>query len=195
MVPAEVERWFRDSEKKPELERRVDHYFSALPGDALGIKVRQGNLEHKLRSAEGDPARWHDRIAGCVEQWRKWSFRLAADDAAQAAIAAGEADWLRVEKSRWSRKYAVTADRRVEPTPVVVRVDQGCTLELTLLVVKEQEWWTLGFEAFGAEGALRDHLDLVVAHVISQARKQPPDLVATASCGYPCWLRRIADAG
>src|SRR5262245_9360882 len=86
-VPADVERWFLDAELPPAREaRRVDRYLVALPGDALGVKVRQGSLEHKVRAAEAGLARWHDRLAGRVEAWRKWSFRLAESDAALAAI-------------------------------------------------------------------------------------------------------------
>jgi hypothetical protein len=195
-VPADVERWFLDAELPPEREaRRVDRYLVALPGDAVGVKVRQGRLEAKVRAAEGGLARWHGRLAGRVEAWRKWSLRLAEGDAALAAIEAGAADWLGVAKERRARHYAVTAERPARPTPVAARPAGGCTLELTRLEVGAQAWWTLGFEAFGADGAGAGQLDLVVAHVVARAAAPPPDLSATVSCGYPAWLRLVADAG
>ena len=195
-VPADVERWFLDAELPPEREaRRVDHYLVALPGDALGVKVRQGRLEPKVRAAEAGLVRWHDRLAGRVEAWRKWSLRLAEGDAALAAIEAGAADWLGVAKERRARHYAVTAEQPARPTPMAARPGRGCTLELTRLEVRGQRWWTLAFEAFGADVAGAGDLDLVVAHVVDRAAAPPPDLSATVSCGYPAWLRLVAAAG
>ncbi|MGD8968471.1 MAG: hypothetical protein PVI07_13255, partial [Anaerolineae bacterium] len=56
---------------------REDHYLRLSDTYALGIKLRQGRIEAKQRVRRPGVVRFHERVTGIVEHWRKWSFQLA----------------------------------------------------------------------------------------------------------------------
>jgi hypothetical protein len=63
-------------------------------------------------------------------------------------------------------------------------------VELTEFRALGEDWWTLGFEATGPPGGLRDQLDAAAALVFGQV---PPDEVQLdlGHCmSYAQWLRR-----
>jgi hypothetical protein len=62
--------------------------------------------------------------------------------------------------------------------------------ELTELRAAGEEWWTLGFEAFGNEAELVQALTGAVADFFSESALAD-DLQAARSCAYPAWLRTL----
>jgi hypothetical protein len=211
-VPAAVADWFERCEGEPEEQpRRVDYYLhlSAEPGQAgsptadrlgyppyvpgpgLGVKLRQGRLEIKGRQHAYGVVRFHQRVAGQVEAWRKWSFALAEGWSDPVDLAAPA--WVAVEKVRALRRYRVTGDGEVVTMAAGEIADQACHLELTRTGVAGTIWWSLGLEAFGAESRLQESLRRVAEHLF--AAGDPPRLDAADSYGYPGWLEVIAQRG
>jgi len=190
-VPLEVETWFRRGAGTVEqYPSREDHYLRLGDTYALGIKLRESRIEVKQRVRRPGVFRFHERVTGIVEHWRKWSFQLAEPDTALSSVAVPTTSWIPVRKERMLRRYQLTIDRHVVPVSGSQPSRKGCELELCRVHVEEQDWWTLAFEAFGEESALQEQLERVVRHVF--AADEPPSLNASQSRGYADWLGRTA---
>jgi hypothetical protein len=63
---------------------------------------------------------------------------------------------------------------------------RGCTLELTSIQIRGDQWWSLGLEAFGENAALQETLMTVAKQVMAMG--EPPDFKLEDSFGYPRWL-------
>jgi hypothetical protein len=178
-VDRAVRAWFESGERPPEWEPEREDRYLAHPDESLGIKLRQGKLEIKRRESILESLAL-PCVIGSVERWRKWSFALADDDLPHNS-------WIAVHKRRRVRKYAIR-DGRARAIPADDRPEQGCNVELTELTVNDDSWWTIGFEAFGHESSLQDHL-LTVARVVFA--DEAPRLDLHDSYGYPAWLVRL----
>jgi hypothetical protein len=190
-VPLEVEAWFHQGAGRVEIHAsREDHYLRLRDTYELGIKLRQGQIEIKQRVLRPGLVRFHERVSGIVEHWRKWSFQLAEPYTALSSIAVPTASWIPVRKERMLRTYRLTIDTGVVPVSSSQSSPEGCELELSKVHVVEQDWWTLAFEAFGEESVLQEQLERVARHVFAADR--PPSLNASQSRGYADWLGRTA---
>jgi hypothetical protein len=186
-----VEAWFNHGAGKVERwPAREDHYLRLQDTYALGIKLRQGRIEVKQRVRRPGVFRFHERVTGIVEHWRKWSLQVAEPDRAVSSISVPTSSWIPVRKERALRTYRLTIDRHVIPVSSSEPPRDGCELELTKIHIAEQDWWTLAFEAFGEESVLQEHLELVARHVF--AADEPPSFNASQSRGYADWLGRTA---
>jgi hypothetical protein len=125
-------------------------------------------------------------VSGLVEQWHKWGFPLTQD----VSIPKPDAGWIAVKKQRRLRCYRVTADRQVKVMSAQAEPTQGCELELSRIEAAGQRWWSICFEAFGAEANLEEYLRRPVQHVLGLA--EPPRLEKEHSFGYPHWLKTVA---
>ncbi len=173
-IPPAVEAWFDALGAPADPERRTDRYLA--PTDAaLGLKWRDGAsgtsggpaVEPKRRDAVGDALR-AGRAEASVETWAKWSLPTAAD---------APDDWIAVEKERRQRGIG---------TP-----DAGCALELTVLKVGGEAWWTVALEATGADDAARTH-SLADGAAQWLDRDDAPTLAAADAMSYPAWLLSCA---
>ena len=184
-VPPSLLAWFRgvagDAQAQP---RRVDHYLRLESTEALGIKLREGQIEIKQRQRHLGLARFHERVAGQVEAWRKWSFALT-----EPGLLVPASSWIAVEKERTLIQFQVDSGGRVEPLSPIGYGAGGCGLELTHIQAGGAAWWSLGLEAHGAEATLHENLVAVARHLF--ARGTGPRLKSTASYGYPRWLASI----
>jgi hypothetical protein len=190
-LPKEVLTWFRDARHGPATDAtRVDYYLRLGDRLSLGIKVREGRIEIKQRQGQGAICRFDERVAGRLEEWRKWSFPLAAGEGTVRELLTPQASWLGVRKTRRLRRYRLAGGKRVEPMQAVRYPGQGCDWELTSLLCGGTAWWSLGLEAFGQTIALRECLQLGVEHILQSS--QPPLLEAHHSFGYPQWLVGLA---
>jgi hypothetical protein len=190
-VPPEVEAWFHQGAGKVQRHpAREDHYLRLSDTYALGVKLRQGRIEVKQRIRRPGVVRFHERVTGIVEHWRKWSFQLAEPSRALSSIALPTTSWISVRKERVLRTYRLTIDKLVVPASAREALRQGCEMELTRVHVAEQDWWTLAFESFGEESVLQQQLELVARHVF--AADKPPSFNASQSRGYADWLRKTA---
>jgi hypothetical protein len=187
--PAEVVEWFYSGERTPEEEpQRVDQYLRLGDTDALGIKLREGMLEIKRRHRQQRVVRFHEHATGLVEHWRKWGFSLAEAGSDPAAMPAPRSSWIGVQKGRKLRKYKLAEDGELLAIPTGEYPDRGCTMELTTIHVEGQEWWSLGFEAFGEESSLAETLMLTARYLLAPGRP-PSSFDVTHSYGYPKWLQ------
>jgi len=172
-------------------DTRTDWY--AFPCDErCGIKIREGRLETKLLLQDAGTS----TVAGAtgrIQQWEKWSAELPPDDApGEDRLAA--AGWVRVEKTRRLRMFSVDGgvvqevpNWRQQPPAT------GGQFECTQVRSDGHSWWTVGFEAFGAdapmpEAQFRENLQRIVEHVFSGRRAIAAALQPSDSFAYPRWL-------
>jgi hypothetical protein len=181
--------WFQDGQANGQTESaRTDYYFCLRDRDSLGIKLREGRLEIKQRYQEYGVVQFHPRAAGRVEQWRKWSYELAATDTPLGDLAAPSAAWVGVKKARRLRKYQLAAGQQIRAAPAASFPAQGCDLEIAAVTIQSQPWWSLCLEAFGPEERLRNTLLLVAKHVFSNT--VPIALKPQNSYGYARLLQQ-----
>lgn len=192
-VPRQILAWFRRGGQKPvAVSSRVDYYLRLADGDGdrLGIKLREGRIEIKQRHGPTRVVRLHDRVAGQVEHWRKWSFPLDQAGSELSGLLLPPSSWIGVEKARRLRTYRVGGDDTIVAVSATEYPERGCSWELTGLRVRGEAWWSLGFEAFGEQATLRQRLLLVAEHVL--CADEPPVLEVQASFSYPRWLLVLA---
>jgi len=161
---------------------RTDRYL-LLPGrDDLGIKLREGQLEIKGRTAELGRHRVGARAVGEAEAWCKWS--LAPEEVPEALrILDADPDLgLPIHKDRSLRRL-VAGESGVRSAPLDLL--EGCQVEVTALETPFGVWWTLGLEALvGPEPDLTPLL-AIGAHLF---RDFPDALGEGDARSYPGWL-------
>ena len=159
-VPASARSWFDGLGPDVEPETRTDRYLEPT-SDALGVKVREGRVEAKRRTAalgRIDP----EGVSAEAEAWAKWSFETPT------ALEDG-AGWVDVEKTRWQRH------------------EGGCALELSRVVVEGEPWWSVCLEATGPDDGARK---VALEDGARRWLRGAPALAADRAMGYPAWLRR-----
>lgn len=164
-IAADVEAWFKALGPASEPESRTDRYLEPT-SDALGVKLRSGNVEAKRR--EGTAGRLAVAHAeATVEAWAKWSFALA-----EAPVPAE--GWVAVAKTRRQRaRHAAGA---------------VCALELAVLEVEGETWTSVCLEAHGPDAeAQRAAIDAGAHDWLD--RPDAPALPVEAAMGYAAWLR------
>jgi hypothetical protein len=190
-IPEAVLAWFQDATAGNEPpEARVDQYLLVPDADSLGIKIRQNLLEFKLRTTEIGVIDLRERARGNLEQWQKWSLPLRSSDGEITEFLRPSENWIGVSKARHLRKYAVVGKTECVAISVDEYTKSGCEVELTVLQVSGQTWWTFAFESFGAKVALNHNLVLTAEHVLNTAGA--PLLTPTQSYGYTHWLQHNA---
>lgn len=177
----------------PGPQGRTDMYLCVSGTDDLGVKLREGGkaFELKLRQHDFGDTKFAVGVAGNLERWQKWSFPVT-DAACQAAgLGLPGGSWVKVEKNRRLVTYRLAGDGTV--AMVDEREGDGCSVEVTSLVVNGSEWWSLGFEAFGSTDRLADALTATTEAFFAGAELSGA-LAGTPSCAYPAWLH-TAGAG
>ena len=189
-IPEPIHQWFHNGTIAPTPVAEREDWYLCLPGTVnLGIKQREGKLEIKKRTSDCGVCSLSDRVSGQVEQWVKWSFGL---DAEQSDIgkAAFQGEWIAVQKSRQQKRYEVTPSGTVQAIDSSdSSISTGCNLELAQLLVFDQPWFSVGFEAFGEMDALEKTLDRVLHKVL--ADPEFPTVEAEQSMSYPRWLTML----
>lgn len=183
--PENLERRF-DALGAPGREARTDAYLH-LPGAVeVGVKLRAAGerFELKFREAEFGETRLAGGPAARLERWKKWSLPVTPGAGPGPGLGFPEGSWLHVDKARRLMVYQLTRDGAV--LPVEAWPDEGCSLELTALRAAGQEWWSLGFEAFGDR--LVDAL-LAVTEEFFRVPVATEALEGSLSCAYPAWLQ------
>jgi hypothetical protein len=185
--PDDIARRF-DALGAPAPEGRVDTYLP-LPGtDDLGVKLRDGGtaLELKLRQHDFGDTKVAGGVVGNLERWQKWSFPVEDATCRAAALGLPTGAQVEVEKRRRLVTFLLAPDGSARPADE--REGDGCSVEITSLVVKDSEWWSLGFEAFGSQDRLADALTASAEAFFTGAPDVSPVLTGVLSCGYPAWL-------
>ena len=187
-IPKPVDEWFDNCPgewiDQPE---RTDSYYRLSGGQSLGIKLRQGRLEMKERSSPSEVFRIQNEISGLIETWRKWSFELAGDDEVASWETSANKLWLAVKKTRKLHLYRLTSNGTLSPQDSA----QGslCQVELTGVFAQGTQWWSLGFEASGAEAKQQEYLKIVANKLLGHV--EGIHLREIDSMSYPDWMGGI----
>jgi hypothetical protein len=176
-APAAVVAWFEAATDPP--QARSDAYLVLAGTDALGVKIRGGTtrFELKLRPGPPSPLALPGGVSGQLEEWQRWSFARPGISRFFPRLGLPRDRWLEVVKRR-----------RLATIPY--RGEAGCRVELTALQVHDQEWSTVGFEAFGPEPDLVPALQAAAERFFGSL-DLPGGLGAELSCGYPGWLATL----
>jgi len=186
-IPEQVREWFTRGDPAAVREPvRVDYYLCLQNSHALGIKLRQGSMEIKHRLHQYGTISFHRHVTGVIEHWRKWSLPLATDGEGIAEMLVPKSSWIDVQKDRMLRAYRCEAGGQISAVQGEY-AEQGCHLELTAVQARNRVWWTLAFEAYGAEPFLRDSLASTMQHILKR-EGAPCRLDAKDSFGYARWL-------
>jgi len=186
-IPDEVREWFAQGDPAPIHEPpRVDQYLCLPRSNALGIKLREGRVEIKQRLHQYGNIRFHRRVTGAIEHWRKWTMPLATTGESLAEILVPRSSWMAVRKERLLRCYRCEIDGQVIATDGEY-VDRGCHMELTTVQASDRVWWTLAFEAYGTEPSLRGSLISTMGD-IRERDGVPITLEGQDSYSYARWL-------
>lgn len=181
------------------LPARQDHYLLLEGEPALGIKLREGNVEVKRRLEVPQEIEIGPGAIGRVARWRKWSFPLARDRAAGATtverLLVPASSWVAVKKERRLERYRLAGSAQAVPVPLeagaeTAAAETGCEFELSRVWAAGEEWWSVCFEAFGEGPGLGQALLAVAAKVLGPG--WPVALEVEQSWSYPAWLRDIA---
>jgi hypothetical protein len=197
-IPVQVKDWFIGFLDKPnQAPSRTDHYL-ALSDEGIGIKIREGLLEHKQRIG-GVREEWSDRVgelwsdgvcSGMVEHWQKWSFPIDDNAAVREMLKTYPESWMSIEKRRFLRIMEPDDKDMLRTTSYENVKIAACGWELTRLTVKgsPHKWWSMGFEAFGDALKLKDTLEKVCNLVMKDC---PFHFELQNSLSYPEWIKRI----
>lgn len=171
-IPDVAARWFDSLGPAVEPESRTDRYLIPSEGEDLGLKVREGRVEAKQRTASGELRAWPTAEAR-PEAWRKWSLGLATDE----DLSPGWVDVVKVRRQRW-----------------IPGEEAGCALELAEVELAGATWWSVCLEASGGVPSARQR---VFAEASSSWLDRPnaPTLPLEQAMGYPAWLRREMGQG
>ncbi|MBD2362437.1 hypothetical protein H6G36_14810 [Anabaena minutissima FACHB-250] len=191
-LPSDILVWFQqncliDQLQPPEV--REDVYLYAPGSDFLGIKLRQGKLEVKWRKAELGIVDFGKLVAGKAETWAKCSCSDSTGEIFQPATVLGNAAWVSVRKVLYLQLYRVLPDFSLIPLTNHENINNGCSVEITQLIVQNSPWWSLALEANGDDVRLMANLQATVNSVFNTY--QSVELQVANSYAYPHWLGLI----
>jgi hypothetical protein len=194
---SDLQRWFCESDAhsfaagggKP----RTDQYLRDPQQVELGIKHRgeATGVEIKGLVMLTPETITFGHLCGSTEIWGKWNTTTLKIDSLSVVT---------VRKRRWLRKFDTVSEVPVEialdanEQPIKERrlPQEGCNVELTRLDFPHlDEWWTLGFEAFGTFERVRHSLRSAAQTIITRRPPEPPDAILAS---YPKWLAECIDA-
>jgi hypothetical protein len=188
IVPPEIKLWFEQNcltESSNSPEKRTDWYLYS-PSDFIGIKLREGRLEVKWRQAELGTVRFGASVEGNAEKWAKWMCYDSTGEI-QPKTVSSNPEWLSVQKVRYSQIYQVLPDFSVQPVSAQENIDNTCNVELTSLVVRDTNWWSLAFEASGQDTNLMNNLQATTNLVFNTY--DGSKFRCENSYAYPTWLK------
>lgn len=145
------ETWFR--EKGSDINKqmpRTDHYLPLPDKPDLGIKIREGRMEIKIRTSRPTPGSLGPKAHGCFEEYTKWGVEIKEDDPLRNAIInEHEEHWTAVEKRR-AGLILTLQNGKIRFHSMDTPIDRGCQLEYTAVNIGAENWHTLGLEWFGS---------------------------------------------
>lgn len=189
-MPKEVFAWFDGYDDFPaSTQTRTDHYLR-LPGTMIGIKIREGLIEHKQKG-DGVGEFWGDGVcSGNMEQWQKWSFPLNDDTAIAEMLSTYPESWLEITNERSLRILILDKEGYVKSTSYEEVSGTAVGWELTKITIEGvgKSWWTIGFESFGRDNELKETLIRVCNTILTDC---PLALVEENCYSYPELFKRV----
>ncbi len=167
-------------------ESREDTYLLDPPLPGLSVKVR-GREALEVKAYRGSPGILEvpGGARGRMESWQKWSFPCSP----LRLDGADPAGWTRVRKRRRISRFSRASGQIVAPA-AGLGGEPRCEVELTEVLARGQDWWTLGFEATGPADLLRSGLQAAAALVFAHALPGGVEPGADESRSYAEWLGR-----
>lgn len=154
-----IEKWFENRGiTGKNIPSRTDYYL--IPGleNNLGIKLREGKIEIKIRIGEPVKRQILTSISGFEETYQKWSFPLDEPPPAFKELISDLKNWLPVSKHRLALVMDDSGNpdlsKRFHAPGTVLRA--GCQFEYTRIEVPGKDYFTLGLECFGEPFAQPD---------------------------------------
>lgn len=206
-IPDEVNQWFNnhtdlgDPLTEKDSEEREDLYLVGSEAINLSPKLRQGKLEIKLFENSKEILGLNGTALGRGENWKKWKWKYlkkkgsehkAVDHVVPLFLEATPKE-LRVNvwKNRRQRKFNITTEGKLEPVPMSKKdLPFGILVELAVLNVNGEQWYTIGFDVFGDPNQPMDILQQGVNWIISTDYPGPP-LKIDSSYSYPEWISTL----
>jgi hypothetical protein len=149
-IPKIVEEWFKSSVHHKFQETREDIYLLFPGSSCVGVKIREENFEIKPLLSDLGEYTLNEDATGKIEVWEKW--KTMGDSGTHfIEIAKGSADWLKVKKEKMLRKF--TFFNSISEINPDLEIEDGCSLELTRILINDINFWTLGFEAYEKKGS------------------------------------------
>ena len=160
---------------QPNLLDKIARFSNrALNREEINLKLRQGNLELKLRQQFGIHEFGHQHNShiceGKIEQWCKYSQQELKDSNLLDRDLLNQLNWISVDKKREQK------------------TEQDVTSELTCLKIDRECWWTVAFEMNHDIHQRRQ--EEYFKQIVQRACKtySGPKLLAIDSYGYSQWL-------
>ena len=156
---------------RQETESRQDTYLLSPGMGGLSVKVRGGRaLDVKVYLGSPGVLEVPGRARGRLQSWRKWSFPFRPDNQDSSE----RPGWWPVGKTRRISRFSLGSGT--------------VSAELTEVRARGRAWWSLGFEAIGPVGLLRNELEATAAHVFARALPDGVQLRVDDSRSYAEWL-------
>lgn len=128
-------------------EIREDHYLR-IDKDDISFKLREGKIEVKQRVGNRAKGCLSNKVWGCFEEYKKWSFS-AENDALSAEIKRNKhEEWSAIQKQRWVAEIIDLEGKAVVNTSIP-KPEYGCAIAYTKLVFLSSVWYTFALEWFG----------------------------------------------
>ena len=189
-IPEKMRAWFNGFDDfPPSSQTRTDHYLH-LPGNAIGIKIREGLIEHK-QGVDGVGEKWRSGThSGKVEHWQKWSFPLDDYFAIAEMLNTYTGSWLSIIKERQMRILSLDPTNRVLSTSYEEVSGTAVGWELTKLKIEgsNDSRWTMGFESFGNDNKLTETLIKICNTILADC---PLKLTEEDCYSYPELMCRV----
>ena len=93
---------------------------------------------------------------GVIEHWAKWSV-VEQNNILTSIPANLLSDWIAVQKLRYLKKFEISKNNG-DVNPINGFPDDGCSVELSILTINNNEVFTFGLEAFGTYRSTKDNL-------------------------------------
>jgi len=205
ILPISVYQWFTDilpGNEKSEEKPRTDYYLAPQSID-LGVKFSRQQLQVKIRTDNVYFTLNNNNIQGSLEYWIRYDWdSLHNQENTKTDKLYDRFSSIRIDKKRLIRKYKIL-DNQLIQIPLTNMTDTQCSIEITKIKVKEQAWYTLGFDWFlynnkKPESAfIADYItnNKTLNKTIEELFNQYPDFKITQklnSFGYPYFLSKIS---
>ena len=181
-LPSAMPEWF--ARFPAGTETREDAYLLQPRLQGLSVKLRDGRALD-VKSYLGSPGilELPQRGRGRLESWRKWLFPAGLPGHGGTE----PPGWVVVGKSRRSSRFPLASGQDLAwASPPAARA--GCMVELTEIQVRGHRGWSVGFEATGPAGLLRDALRHAAELVFALPLPSGVQLSLGNSRSYAQWL-------
>ena len=144
----EIIKWFGDRRLSlDEASSRTD-FYQQIGTDALGIKLREGQVECKKRLNQWGVHEFMPSVRGVLEEWHKWSFRIEKSDTeAENILHHASPGWIPVKKERIGIK--AVKGNGWSYVPMAEFPSNGIQIEYTRITVSGQVYYSFCLESFG----------------------------------------------